>query len=144
MKFTFIIIVGKNSLKWQVACHGYLKNHQSYIEKLSFGQYVFWCQISGAGRSEGQGGGGGAIFRWATDWKGTFLDWKCTFLDWKGAFLTERAFFWNERVLLLIKRALLWTEMAVLMIIRSLRALLFGPLWPLFRYPCIRWYISRR
>ena len=29
-----IVIVGKNSLKWQVACHGYLKNHQSYFEKL--------------------------------------------------------------------------------------------------------------
>ena len=29
-----IIIVGnKNSIKWYVACHGYLKNHQSYIEK---------------------------------------------------------------------------------------------------------------
>ena len=26
--------MGKNSLKWYVACHGYLKNHQSYIEKL--------------------------------------------------------------------------------------------------------------
>ena len=36
-KFTYFHCF-KNPVKWYVTCHGYLKNHQSYFEKLQINQ----------------------------------------------------------------------------------------------------------